>query len=500
MAYSRNTLSIRRLIHYPFCVLVSLWLLTACSSSRKAFHKSGLNTIEILAVNDIHAAIDHFPRLGFIVDSLRTLYPDMLLVSGGDNQTGNPVNDQYPQRGMPVIELMNALQFDISAVGNHEFDVKPEAWAYILKQAQLDFIGANIQSNDPIRYPIKPYKTITMPKGDKIIFLSVLDINEHGLPATHPDNLHDFTFDDPFQTAHKYLYLKDSCDRLIFLNHFGYENDSILAQQLPAGTTDLIIGGHSHTKIDTIHLVNDILITQAESKLNYASFIQLSTLADGSTKKTMELLSIGRQGNERADIRAMVDSFNDNPVLNTPLAFTDDELIGSEMVGYLMVDALQASTGADIALLNLGGVRTKHLNKGAITVKDVYLMDPFGNQITLFRLSGKELLALLTSAYYRDHQKPVIPAGLKLYYFIDDEQLTDIQIFTPEGEPLDMDAVYTIAMNSYMAAVYEFAHAEPARMLPEKTAESMMKYLRNLQQLPSYRTEKRIEVKRIQKP
>jgi 2',3'-cyclic-nucleotide 2'-phosphodiesterase (5'-nucleotidase family) len=44
----------------------------------------------------MHAAVDNFPRFAFMVDSLRGLYPDLLLVSAGDNQTGNPVNDQYP--------------------------------------------------------------------------------------------------------------------------------------------------------------------------------------------------------------------------------------------------------------------------------------------------------------------------------------------------------------------------------------------------------------------
>jgi 5'-nucleotidase / UDP-sugar diphosphatase len=52
----------------------------------------------IFAVNDMHAAIDNFPKLAWIVDSLRTLYPDLLLIAAGDNQTGNPINDQFQKR------------------------------------------------------------------------------------------------------------------------------------------------------------------------------------------------------------------------------------------------------------------------------------------------------------------------------------------------------------------------------------------------------------------
>ena len=60
--------------------------------------------VQIFAVNDIHAALENFPRLAYVADSLRAIYPDLLLVSGGDNQTGNPINDQAEQRGMPGLE------------------------------------------------------------------------------------------------------------------------------------------------------------------------------------------------------------------------------------------------------------------------------------------------------------------------------------------------------------------------------------------------------------
>jgi 5'-nucleotidase len=46
----------------------------------------------ILAVNDMHAAIDRFPKVVALVDSMRTIYPDLLLFAVGDNRTGNPAN------------------------------------------------------------------------------------------------------------------------------------------------------------------------------------------------------------------------------------------------------------------------------------------------------------------------------------------------------------------------------------------------------------------------
>ena len=147
---------------YQSGAILALLFIIACSTGRRSAQTMQpiTKSIEILAVNDMHAAIDNFPRFGFIVDSLRDIYPEMLLFSAGDNQTGNPINDQYPEKGMPIIELMNTLKFDLSAVGNHEFDSKPNGFSNILKKSNFDFICGNVEIEDKKRLPIKPYKII----------------------------------------------------------------------------------------------------------------------------------------------------------------------------------------------------------------------------------------------------------------------------------------------------------------------------------------------------
>lgn len=65
-------------------------------------------TINILSVNDMHATIDQMPRLAFVADSLRQIDPELIVLSGGDNRTGNPYNDRYAIPGYPMVALMNA--------------------------------------------------------------------------------------------------------------------------------------------------------------------------------------------------------------------------------------------------------------------------------------------------------------------------------------------------------------------------------------------------------
>ena len=262
----------------------------------------------------MHATIDNFPKLAYIVDSLHAIYPDMLLVGAGDNQTGNPVNDQYPEKGLPMIELMNAVGFDLSAVGNHEFDSRPEGFSNLTHKANFDFICANMSTNDSHNMKVNPYKIITLPNGLKLAFLGLLQINQNGIPDSHPDNVKGFTFRSPFETAPEYLYLKDQSDIFIALTHLGFENDVQLAETMPAGI-DLIIGGHSHTKVEKEQIHNGILITQAENKLKYGTLIKLTIKSDGTLQRNMELIDIKNSKNEKPSIRAMVDKYNDNPAL-----------------------------------------------------------------------------------------------------------------------------------------------------------------------------------------
>ncbi len=484
-----------RFVYLVVVLLTSAFILDSCSSGKKMVSIVQENReVVILAVNDMHATIDNFPRLAFIVDSLRLIYPDMLLFSGGDNQTGNPVNDQYSERGLPMIQLMNALKFDLSAIGNHEFDTNAKGFSSLTKQADFDFICSNLETPSGLDFKIKPYKFIKLPNGLKLGIASVLYINSNGIPDSHPDNVKGFQFFDPITTAKKYLHLKDSCEVLIFLNHYGFENDVVLANSLPKDKVDLIIGAHSHTKVDKEQIHNGILITQAERKLKYATLIKIRLDAHGKVTRSMQLLNVGRKGSENANVRTIVDKFNDNPVLNEQLAIADTDLSTKEQVGYLMVDAMRAGTKTDIAINNPGGIRISSLPKGSITIKDVYMMDPFGNDIVQFTLSGKELKALMMNAYNIDDQSPIIPSGIRIRYIINkDKSLKNVEIFTTQGQPLEMDKTYTVAMNSYMASVYKYDHQDKGRALKLPTADNLIQYLKDSKHISGYGNEHRIE-------
>ncbi len=475
--------------------VLAIILLFACSTKKKVItSKQGEKQAIIFAVNDLHAAIDNFPKLAFIVDSLRTIYPDMLLVSAGDNQTGNPVNDQYPEKGLPIIELMNSVGFDLSTVGNHEFDSRPEGFSNLTHKANFDFICANVSMNDSYDISVKPYKIIALPNGLKLTFLGLLQINQNGIPDTHPDNVKEFIFHSPFETAPEYLYLKDKSDIFIALTHLGFENDVQLAETTSAGI-DLIIGGHSHTKVEKEQIHNGIMITQAESKLKYGTLIKLTILSNGTLQRNMELIDIKNSKNEKPSIRAMVDKYNDNPTLKKVISTATDDFSSHEELGYLMADAQRNAAKADIALVNPGGVRIDHLAKGPITIMNVYQLDPFGNELVVTKLTGNEIHSLMLEAYPIDNKTPLYPSGIKTILKQDaNGNLLDIAILTEGDTPLDMNHTYTVAMNNYMTQVYKYKHSDPGQSLFITTADATITYLKNIKNVKSYRGEKRVKI------
>lgn len=467
-------------------------LLAGCGVS--SHHKSG-NHIRILSVNDMHAGMERMPRFAFIVDSLRREYPELLILSGGDNQTGNPFNDQYDPKGWPMIEMMNAIGFDASVVGNHEFDTGREGFAYLVSHATFPFLCANMEP--PADLPIHPRMTLRTKNGYTVGIISLLFINELGIPDSHPDKVRPFTFHEPMESYERYLGMRDSVDVLLFLNHYGVLHDQALAKALPSGVVDLIVGGHSHTKIDRELYENGILITQAGSKLHYCTLTDLTLGPDRRViARSSRLIPIAEGGKEQPAMRALVDKIFANPEMHKALATTEEGLLSKEELGYLMTDAFREVTGADFALTNPGGIRIDSIAPGPISMLDVYTLDPFSNQMMTVELTPAELHRLFESGFDQlDDRRPIVPSGLHVTYALRaDGTLEGVTILDDNDQPLDADRTYKVALSSYAASVYSYGDKSRVKDEHLTSEEAIIAYLSRHRIAPDYSEEHRITI------
>jgi 2',3'-cyclic-nucleotide 2'-phosphodiesterase (5'-nucleotidase family) len=83
-----------------------------------------------------------------------------LLLSGGDMFQGTALSNVF--QGAPVIEIMNALNFDAMAIGNHEFDWGPDGLDHLRTSARFPFLSANIMDGKRDYLPgAQPYVLLT---------------------------------------------------------------------------------------------------------------------------------------------------------------------------------------------------------------------------------------------------------------------------------------------------------------------------------------------------
>lgn len=431
----------------------------------------GETEINILSVNDMHASVDMFPKFAALVDSLRGVYPDLLVFSAGDNRTGNPINDQYDPVNYPMIELMNRTGFNLSAVGNHEWDGNVVNLQHDIERAKFPFLCANVIIPDSVKLDIKPYEIIEN-QGLKIAVVGMIELRHDGLPGAHPNNLKKVSFKPDTEVLPTYQYLKDQNNAVILLSHCGLEDDVELAQANP--WLDAIIGGHSHTLIERPFYHNGVLITQSGSHLKYATLVSLKFKDGKLMDKQSTVLNVGDFPHINKEIKALLDEFNDAPALNEAIAVAKTDFENPEELGCMLTDAFCEITGADFAFQNTGGIRVKRLDKGPITVKDVYCIDPFNNEVIVYQMTGAQVKHFIINSYRKNGGYPSYVSGMN-YTVGDDGNSVWIEM---KGAKFSTKNTYKVAFNSYMASTIDVRSEDEGTSTFVTSEEMLIEFLR----------------------
>lgn len=430
----------------------------------------------IATINDMHANIDNFPKLAYVLDSMRALYPDLLLFSSGDNRSGNPINDRCELPSRPMYELMNAVGFNLSTFGNHEWDSGVEALRDLLNLANFPFVSANVSFDDSLQMPVSPYVIIER-NGLKIGVLGAIQLGLNGLPDFHPDYAPGSHFIPAEEALPQYMWLRDTCNALFLLSHNGFEEDIELAQKFPQ--FDAIFGGHSHTLVDSTRIFNGVMVTQAMNKVKYLTFNTFTFDKDGKMiAKESQVIPISKVKNVNEKVKAMVDQYNNNETFKKVLGYNDAEINDCyECLGSLMADSHRAMADADMAFQNYGGVRFDTLGVRPITLKDLLSLDPFDNSLIVINMTGQEIIDFLGVSFFTDGG-PNYCSGCTYTYSVDENgQMKDCQVKLDNGKPLDLKKTYKVVMNSYMASKFDFPHEDPGTDIFRTSNEAIVKYL-----------------------
>lgn len=416
-----------------------------------SFSQNDTTEIIILHTNDMHAKIDNFDKLAYVVKSYKKDYKNVWLFSAGDIFTGNPIVDQYKDPGYPMIQLMNKMPYDISCIGNHEFDYGQVKLNERIKQANFPFISANIepQKNAVLKQPADYYK-FTAKDGTTIGVLGLLQVGKNGYPDSSPLKMRNITFHNPFEFVKKYKTYKDSSDIFICLDHLGYEDDIKLAEEFPY--FDIIIGGHSHTVLKEGVHENNTFILQAGSYLKYCGVLNLKVVNHKIVAEKDSLINLYKQ-KSIPEISKIIKKYNNNPGLNVVIGKAEKTIKGKDELGSMMTDAMRDTLKVDIAFQNNGGIRVHEIPKGDILLKQVFELSPFGNTFVTYKMCPVKIKKLIKYAF-EIHNNPTLQvSGIKIEYIIENQKLKKIILKDENGKKLPFK-FYSVAINDYMSNAY----------------------------------------------
>ncbi len=252
--------------------------------SLSSFETIATKHLTILHTNDVHSYIDPFPpthpknpnmggvsRRAALIASIREENPNVLLLDAGDIFQGTPYFNYYG--GEIEFKLMSMMQYDLSTMGNHDFDNSIEGFYAQLPNAKFEFVSANYDfKNTVLNGLVKPYKIFNK-NGIKVGVFG-LGIELEGL--VDKKNYKETIYNNPLELAQdmsRILKLEEKCDLVICLSHLGYqyknEPEKISDIKIASHTKDidLIIGGHTHTFLDKPTVLknsegNDVLVNQ----------------------------------------------------------------------------------------------------------------------------------------------------------------------------------------------------------------------------------------------
>jgi len=416
----------------------------------------------------------------------------VLLLDGGDVNTGVPESDL--QDAEPDFRGMALLGYDAMAVGNHEFDKPPAVLARQRQWAPFPLLSANIRGADGQRL-FEPYRIFE--RGGWRI--AVLGLTTDDTPkVVLPDNVRGLRFTPPAEEAARLVpQLRAQADMVIAATHMGHYADGRHGVNAPGDVEmaravpglDLVVGGHSQNPVcmraenvrDEAYRPgqpcapdrqNGAWIVQAHEWGKYVGRADFRIDAGQVQLLRYQLLPVNLQ--QRAPdgspqglaaaalpadpaMQALLQPFHDRGTaqLAVPVGETDAVFDGDRVrvrarptpLGTLVARAMMERTGADLALVNGGGVRDS-LPAGTVRYRDLLKVHPFANTVCVVTLRGDELLAWLGAAARMTPGSGGFPQTAGLAMRIVGGVLREARV---GGQPVDPARRYRLAVNNFVA-------------------------------------------------
>ena len=449
--------------------------------------------VSIIHTNDIHGRVQSndssqilgLERVRTVVEQKSSTADGTLVLDAGDYYHGQSI--ATIDQGASVAKLLAAVGYDAMAAGNHDWNYGKDRLKGLEELSGVPVLAGNVVDEDGDAFFEQEYLIKEIEKDGVTLKIGVFGVIDPEIySATAPANVEGLTFTDMVEyAAEAEAELRaQGCQVVIGLAH------CIAPASLAASVdgVDLWIAGHEHYEIDT-----EVTTPNGGTSLVVETGYYLWTIGDVELDCTLDedgslvSLSLDEQlisYEEGVEIEKDEDIVNllaeiteeQSPVLDEVVATVPEDLdgvwehtrIGETNLGRAITHGYILATGADVAFENAGGIRDS-IAAGEVTYGDILNVSPYGNYVVTKYLTGAEIVSMMETSL--DIMKSNIAsneagdydgwvtnsgnvlqlAGMQVTCDLSQEKGSRVVSCTIQGEPVEADREYLVAMNSYLA-------------------------------------------------
>lgn len=437
--------------------------------------------IVILFENDVHCGIDGYTTIAGLRDSIMAADTAFVaVVSSGDYIQGGATGTL--SKGQSIIDILNAVHYDAVTIGNHEFDYGTPRLLELTSQLNAPITCVNFSNMvDGTQY-YAPY-VIKDFDGCKLAFVGVLTPSTlHSESSAFYDaegkQMYDLHADQVYSLVQQAVDAarSEGARFVIVLSHLGEVGQEIVSGGLISRTTgiDALLDGHTHSVIpgDTVLNREGQPVLMAQTGTRFANIGKLLISKEG--KMSVELLPTSEINSRDSQVDAVLDSISQvNRAITQRVCGINDQLLtisdaqgkrlvrrGETNLSDLVSDAYLWFGSSDLSMVNGGGIRAD-LPKGEINYGNIVDVQPFENQLCVYRVSGSMLYSILElacAAYPAESGMFIQPGGFRYTIRPSDEiRVSDVEVYNPTTRsysPICLDHEYTVTTSSYLASQY----------------------------------------------
>lgn len=489
--------------------------LSSCGTSEEQMRaptgRPDTTSITIMGTTDLHGYVrawDYYrdeggldygmSRVATLVDSVRRQNPNALFLDAGDWLQGNSFAEYFArvdqdQSHYGLLQAADYMEYDAFVLGNHEFDYGLEYLNRQIDQTQTPVLGANMYYHESDEPAYKPY-VIREVNGLKV---GILGLNTPGTAVWNRSRVKgEIDYHDGTEVAHRFVpkIREEGADVVVVLAHSAFDgDDSYTEEGVPEENfgrsivenvpgVDALVLGHRHRTFETIEQGAEgglVPVIEAGRWGSHLGIIELDVVEPGGNMSPMVIRADTRMhstahAREHLEIVDLVEDKHEavREYVNQPVASTPDEWSAENArkqptPAIELINQVQLSeTGAQLSAAAAFNTNV-NFGPGEIRLGDIAMLYPYENSLYKMELTGRQIRSFLeyTSQYYlqpefegRLNTNEDWPgfnydmlAGVEYELDLNQEPGDRVVKLEYDGEPVDDNDTFTVAINSYRA-------------------------------------------------